>query len=71
MQLNHTGDLTVAISRNSSNIGHVPRDIFPSLLALPTEEWQRDNMHFQWRRETKEDWVVQMCVYVIWGKGKR
>ena len=57
MQLNHTGDL-----KNSSNIGHVPQDIFPWLLVLPTAEWQRDNMHFQWRRETKEDWVVQTYV---------
>jgi len=29
-----------------------------SLLVLPTEEWQRDNVHHQWWQEMKGDWVV-------------
>ena len=31
-------DLAIDIQRNSSNVGHAP--IFPSLLVLPTEDWQ-------------------------------
>ena len=37
-------DWAVAIQRKSSNVGDVPQN-FPSLLVLPTKEWQRDNMH--------------------------
>ena len=35
-------DFAVVIQKNSSNIGHVHSiRMFPSLLVLPAEEWQR------------------------------
>ena len=37
-------DLAVAIWRNSSNIGHVPRESSKSAGTVPTEVWQRDNV---------------------------
>jgi len=37
-------DLPVAIRKNSINIG-MYHENFPSLPVLPTEEWQRDNVH--------------------------
>jgi len=36
-------DLAIAIQRKSSNIGHALWE-FSSLLVLPTEEWQQDNV---------------------------
>jgi len=57
-------DLPVAIQRNSINIG-MYHENFPSLLVLPTEELQRDNVHCQWWQETEGNWVVRTCVYVF------
>ena len=42
--------------------------IFPSLLVLCTEEWQRDKLHRQWWRETKGR--LSMCCLHLHGEMK-
>jgi len=40
-------DFTVAVLKNSSSVGRVPREI-SSLLVLPAQEWQQDDLYHQW-----------------------
>ena len=39
-------DFAVAVLKNSNTVGHVPREI-SSLLVLPAQEWQRDDLYLQ------------------------
>jgi len=57
-------DFTVAVLKNSNAVGHVPQ----SLLVLPAQEWQRDDLYRQWWQETIWSWWERkrgsMCVHL-------
>ena len=40
-------NFAVAVLKNSNTVGHVPREI-SSLLVLPAQEWQQDDLYHQW-----------------------
>ena len=41
-------DFAVAVLKNSNTVGPCTTGNFQSLLVLPAQEWQRDNLYRQW-----------------------
>ena len=41
-------DFAVALLKNSNTVGHVTTGNLQSVLVLPAQEWQRDDLYRQW-----------------------